>query len=347
MARKQLELNLLSPVEEVEKEIIESQKEVDYDVKEFTVELLVQKFDAEEIFVPEYQRNFIWPSDKRSRFIESVVLGLPIPYLFCSDTDEGRLEIIDGVQRLSTLSAFLEDAFVLTDLEKLSSLNGYSYSRMPVSQQRKFKNRSLRMIVLRDRGDPSVRFDLFERINSGSTELSPAEFRKGAYPGPFYNLILELAKDPKFRRLCPVSEHVAKRGEREELVLRFFAYSDRYKDFSHDVTKFLNDYIRDMNEGNDLEEKRQLFSDVMEFVSKNFPNGFRKSPSARSTPRVRFEAIAVGTGLALKERPNLRPQNLDWLQSEEFLKHTTTHASNSAPRLQGRIEFVRNALLDQ
>ena len=91
--------------------------------------------------------------------------------------------------------------------------------------------------------------------------------------------------------------------------------------------------------------KQDAFVRMLSFVKQNFPHGFSKSSRAATTPRVRFEAIAVGVDLAIRGNPNLAPANLTWLTSKEFKGHTTTHGSNSAPRLRGRIEFVRDSLL--
>lgn len=325
--------------------MVELQKTVDFDVKELTFEILAQKMNIDDIIIPDYQRKKIWSEDHRSRFIESIVLGFPVPFLFLADKEDGRLEIIDGYQRLSTIQDFLNNKLRLDDLEKLTTVIGFKYEDFPASQRRKLNNRTIRAIVLSDKSDPNVRFDIFERINSGSMVLSAAEFRKGAFRGPFYDLVLELSEHDLFEKLCPVGRARADRGEKEELVLRYFAYAERYRKFRHDVTNFLNNYIRDKNKNVDIERKRHEFNAMIGFVQEYFPYGFRKSKSARSTPRVRFEAISVGAHLALKEKPNLRPRNADWLHSDEFQLETTTHASNSAPRLRSRIEFVRDALM--
>src|SRR5262249_3454072 len=88
------------------------------------------------------------------------------------------------------------------------------------------------------------------------------------------------------------------------------------------------------------------FAKTMEFVQRYFPYGFAKSPSAKTTPRVRFEALSVGVNLALHQKPDLVPAPVStWLESEAFKEHATDNSSNSAPRLKNRIEFVRNHLL--
>ncbi len=338
---------------EVEDLLLEEQKRVDYDSREFTTELLANKLAAEDIIIPPYQRDFIWPLDKQSRLIESIILGLPIPFLFAADIPKsGHLEIVDGVQRLRTLESFLSDELVLRSLQKLGFINGFRYSSLPDSQQRRFRNRTLRMVVISAHSDQDVRFDIFERINTGSVVLTPAEFRRGAFPGPFYDLVTTCASNARFRQECPIGKLTANRREHEELVLRFFAYSQRYRDFQHDVTRFLNKYLRDLNrtceapEGSPILRARQRdFDRMIAFVSKHFSFGFRKTRAARTTPRVRFEAIAVGVHLALERDPRLSPRDVGWLDSGDFVKETTTHASNSGPRLRARIEYVRDKLL--
>ena len=259
--------------------------------------------------------------------------------------DDGRLEIVDGAQRIQTLEQFVNDDLKLDHLEKLPALGGFRFSHLSEAQQRKFKNRALRMIVLGAATSLEIRQDIFERINTGSMNARASEIRKGALGGPFYQIVQSCAADPEFLRLCPITENVRNRGEGEELVLRFFAYSDDYHGFRHDVARFLDAYIRKHKDDYDGEEMKQRFQRMIEFVSRHFPNGFAKGPNAKTTPRVRFEAISVGVHLALKRRPDLVPQSVAWQDSEEFRQHTTTHASNSGPKLRARVEYVRNELL--
>jgi hypothetical protein len=338
----------------IENQLLEKQRTIDYDTKDFTVELLVQKLGNGDFFIPAYQREFVWNEKRKTKFIESVLLGLPIPFMFSADTKDGTLEIIDGAQRLRTLRDFIEDRVVLRKLEQLSELESCTFSEIPVAQQRKFKNRTLRMIVLTDKTTDDAKYDIFQRINTGSDVLRSSEVRKGAYRGPFYSLVEECAGRTDFIELCPVGRKPTLRREREELVLRFFAYSERYNSFKHDVQSFLDEYTVEKNTlyqsespkaSSDRVSKVLEFGHVMKFVQQFFPFGFAKSATASTTPRVRFEAIAVGTNLALREQPSLHPMDLSWLDSQQFRSLTTTHGSNSQPRLAARIEFVRDRLL--
>jgi hypothetical protein len=333
-----------------EEEILNEQKIVDYDTREYPVEVIVQKYmqgiedDENELFIPNYQRDFTWSKKRQSKFIESVMLGLPIPYIFTADRGE-RIEIVDGSQRIRTLAAFLKNELTLESLEKLKSLNGFTYGHLILSRQRRFNRKSLRMIELTEKADADVRRDIFERINTGSDILKDMEVRKGVFAGPFYDFVSECAKNKKFLALCPISKIRADREEAGELVLRFFAYSEKYLKFGHRVNTFLDDYIKEKKAHFDSEKLRQSFENMLDFVDKYFPYGFKKSENATTTPRVRFETLSVGVHIALQKKPNLVPPEIDWLDSKEFKVHTRTHASNSRPKVKARIEFVRDKLL--
>lgn len=344
--------------DDAEGEIREKQKIVDYNTNEYPVEVLVQKYreglkeDINELYVPDYQRDMAWDEIRQSKFIESILLGLPIPYIFVADLrpeedDLGRLEIVDGTQRIRTLDKFLNDELRLCGLKKLEKLNNFKFSDLPLARQRRFNRSSLRMIVLTEKADEETRRDMFERINTGSVELNDMEKRRGISPGPFVDLIEELAKEKKFSELCPLSDALKRRREPEEFVLRFFAYLNNYKKFDRQVNIFLNDYLEEHNnlEADHFNEMRNEFHRMLDFVEEYFPNGFTKAKGHVKTPRIRFEAMSVGVALALREKSDLLPSSMDWLDSKEFKEYTTSDASNSRPKVIRRIEYVRDQLL--
>jgi uncharacterized protein with ParB-like and HNH nuclease domain len=347
--------------EAAEVEIREKQKVVDYDTKEYPVEVLVRKYregldeDTNELYIPDYQREMIWPEPLQSKFIESILLGLPIPYIFVADLppkqeddedDLARLEIVDGTQRIRTLDRFLNNELKLSELEKLRNLNNFKFSDLPLARQRRFNRATLRMIVLTEKADEETRRDMFERINTGSVQLNDMEKRRGISPGPFVDLLEELAKTPKFIKLCPISEPLVRKREPEEFVLRFFAYLNNYENFDKRVNEFLNEYLENYNNYViNQDGMRSEFDKMLDFVEKYFSNGFSKSKGHVKTPRIRFEAISVGVALALREKSDLVPQSMTWLDSPEFKEYTTSDASNSKPKVKKRIEYVRAQLL--
>jgi Protein of unknown function DUF262 len=350
--------NKITPekVDEAELEIREKQKPVDYDTKEYPVEIIVQKYteglvdDSNELFIPDYQREMAWDNARQSKFIESVILGLPLPYVFVADIpdedNEARLEIIDGTQRIRTLAKFINNELKLEDLKKLKKLNGFKFSDLPLSRQRRFKRTTLRMIQLTEKATEDIRRDMFERINTGSVTLNEMEKRRGIQRGPFLEFIDSLSKNSTFLSLCPFSPILVDRREPQEFVLRFFAYLNNYKNFGRQVNVFLNKYLEDNNNnGFDRKAMQKEFESMLGFIDKHFPNGFRKRKNNTMTPRIRFEAIAVGTALALRVKSDLTPSSMEWINSPEFKEYTTSDASNSKSKVKNRIEYVRDQLL--
>lgn len=328
-----------------EEQIRTLQKEINFDTKDYPIEVLVDKFRADDFYIPEYQRQFIWDEITKTRFIESVLLGLPIPFMFFSDNEDARCEIIDGAQRTQTLEEFLYNDLVLMGLERLTCLNGFTFQDLPLIFQRKFKGRTLRIIVLADTTTLQTRQDIFNRINTGGKKAISSEIRRGSHTGAFMSFVEKCADDALFNKLCPISLTMKKRYEDSELVVRFFAYLNDYKNFVHRVDEFLDNFVKESETNFEELAYQNEFSMMLTFVEKHFPFGFAKSKNAKSTPRVRFEAISVGVALALREKPGLDPCSMDWLESLEFQTHTTTHASNSPGRVIGRIEYVRDMLL--
>jgi hypothetical protein len=167
-------------------------------------------------------------------------------------------------------------------------------------------------------------------------------------------MVEDLAKSDLLAVLAPVSAKAKKERIPDELVTRFFAYGDGTEDYKESPAKFIFDYVRKMNaafEENPEQEAayRKRFDDVLRFVQATFPNGFRKVENPNTTPRVRFEALAVGSFIALRDRPDLVGRALDvsaWIDGEEFKKVTTSDAANVKSKLESRIRFVRNALVE-
>ena len=130
------------------------------------------------------------------------------------------------------------------------------------------------------------------------------------------------------------------------MVLRFYAYLHRYKDFNKRVDEFLDGYLDHMNtNGFNRDDLIATFESMLDFVQRFFPHGFKKAPNNSSVPRIRFESISVGVALAQQETPGLAPASMAWLASDEFKTLTRSDASNSRPKVLNRIHFVRDNLL--
>ena len=356
----------------IAEEQIEAQRqEIDYNTREFIIEIIVSKYleqdddDFSEIYVPEYQREFVWDISRQSRFIESIILGLPIPLIFVAEIKEtGRLEIVDGSQRVRTLAAFLTNKLQLNHLKKLASLNGFYFKDIAPSRQRKFKNTPIRMIVLSDKADERVRNDMFDRINTSSLDLTPMETRKGLYRGEFIDFVFECAKNNIFVELCPIGKYFQNRYEEAELALRFFAIAETYPYFRlpkpqtadlerTGIARFLDKYVIWKNQtfsGKEKDKKLQSFKNMLCFVKNNFPSGFKKYHNSDETSRPYFESISVGSHLALQENSDLVVKGL-WPSSPKNNKTSSfdipigRYHTHKPENMRQRIDYVTKKLV--
>lgn len=335
--------------EEQDNIIDNARKSVNYDTKEFTLELLHSKFNrltedgkTKEIIIPFYQRNFVWERNrvKQSRFIESILLDLPIPPMFFAESDYGVLEVIDGSQRIRTINDFLNNSFALTGLEKLPELDGMKFEDFSISRRRKINNKTLRSIVLYDLDKDKLDISqmLFDRLNTGGSNLSAIEIIRGAQQGQFIDFIFELgAKNTTFNELSQFYDEDRLRGYREEFLIKLFAYTDNLE-FSSTINEYLNNYIDEMNKKFESDSIKDdyltKFRNMLAFVKEQNLIG-----DISINRKNRLLALYIGTMLALNEKTTLTSKDIF---IEEFFENAK---SNGFTKLKKNIEFVKNTLL--
>ena len=296
-------------LENISLQLEKERRTVSFDTYDLAVRQILDMLATKDINIaPEYQRKFVWEETRQSEFIESVFLGLPTPSLFMATNKDSTWDVVDGVQRLSTLAHFAgtsdqrkkilhsDSALILSGIEKLTSFVGNSFDDLPKSIQLAFHTRSIRVTVLNDKSDLSVRFDLFERLNSGGVKLQPQEIRNCIYQGAFNDKLKKLVHEANFKKVVKVSSADASNGRHEELVLRFFAFTEKYLEFDHSVDDFLNKYMDKANHVMPAPTIFSVFPQVFKFLAKELPHGIIRGKNI--TPINLFEAISVGTALA-------------------------------------------------
>lgn len=313
---------------------------VSFDSYDLSVRQLLDMFESGEIEVPpEYQRQFIWNEARESQLVESVLLGIPIPSLFMATNADSTWEIVDGVQRLGTLAHFLGTPTLLEkvkraaplkieELEKLSALNSHGFEALPKSVQFMFATRPMRVTVLNDKSDLSVRFDLFERLNTGGISLTNQEIRNCVFRGPFNDDIKRLALDKNFLAVIRLKPSDAKNGTAEEFVLRFFAFLERYKEFEHSVKEFLNEYMKSKAPRQVPKALQTVFSKTFALLSTVLETGVVRG-NRGVTPVNLYEGIAVGAALAILSGKQVHRRRLTALLDDEKLRVFTTGATNT------------------
>ena len=197
----------------------------------------------------------------------------------------------------------------------------------------------MRVTVLNDKSDLNVRFDLFERLNSGGVIFLPQEIRNCVYRGPFSDLLKEYAEKNDFSRVVRCESE----SQKEEFVLRYFAFLEKYREFDHSVNEFLNDYIAGANKKLPRKQILLIFDQTFAFLASELPSGIVRS-RRKITPVNLFEAITVGTGLVFVARRTPRSGVVSQLLVDANLRQLTTAGTNTPRMVTGRIEFVRDRL---
>lgn len=342
--------------ESIQEQLDKNRRSVAFDSYDLAIRQLIDMLLEKSIDIaPEYQRHFKWNPERQSQLIESLLLGIPVPSLFMATNVDSTWEVVDGLQRLTTLINFVGTdeqianvnkagkKLKLTGLEKMSSLNGLTFEELPKSVQLTFLTRPIRVTVLNDRSDFGVRYDLFERLNTGGITLHPQEIRNCIFIGEFNDFLKKCAQSKPFRAVLKLASDAERSGSHEELVLKFFAYYEQEEKFVHSVEGFLNDYMEAKSQK--FSNKKQLkerFDATFQILNAALPAGIVRSNRVNTTPLVLFEAISVGVAKALDDGEQIDEDRLRALLDDPKLKKLTTGATNSRKMLSSRIAYVRD-----
>ena len=185
---------------------------------DFTVSTLVDYLKQGHISIPNFQRGYVWNKTQASRLIESLVINCPIPVIYLSQNADETLSVIDGNQRINSIKLFLNDEYDLKGLSAYPELEGLFFSELDPRLQRHILNRTLRCICILKDTHPQIKFDVFERLNTGSIKLSAHELRHGLYMGEMMTTIEELSSNAVFKALTMTQND--KRMKSDELALR-------------------------------------------------------------------------------------------------------------------------------
>ncbi len=282
------------------------------------VDGLVRRMKGGDIFVPlfslsekeagtklRFQREFVWNKQQADRFIESLLLGLPVPGIFLVKEESGRHLVLDGHQRLRTLNAFYTNEwdggpFELEDVQ--DRFRAKTYDTLDASDRRRLDDSIIHATIVRQdqpSEDLSSIFLIFERLNSGGTSLQPQEIRVALYHGPFGELLTSLNADKNWRSLFG---RKSKRLKDVELILRFFALLESSKKYSRPMKGFLSSYMAHRRHlaASEHEEYRRLFVDTTTVIKKAL--GARAFRPKTSLNAALVDALMVGIARRIKAK---------------------------------------------
>lgn len=259
---------------------------------------------------PDFQRRRRWSQEKKSKLIESFIINVPVPPVFLYEIDYANFEVMDGLQRITTIIDFYKDLYVLEGLEEWKELNGKKYSELPIRIKEGIDRRYLSSIILlKESAKDDVEADrlkkiVFERLNSGGVKLTAQETRNALYDGKLNKLCLKLSENSIFKSLWNINDDVMLENNDEdyyeidnnklyrdmsdvELVLRFFAFR-HINEYTGRLDSFLDNFLRAGNNFSEkvLEDYEKLFNKNIALVYKLFgENSFRQYKEFRKKYR--------------------------------------------------------------
>lgn len=368
-------MNVEEKIADLGKQISDERQHIATDRMDFSIGELVNMYEQQELIIhPEYQRLFRWTDTQKTALIESILLGIPIPPIFVAEDENGIWEVVDGLQRLSTLVSFFgklksdnavnefnafdednDDVEIINTnnkwcLEKgdiLKSLEGFNVDSLPLKYVLNIKRSSLRVEILRGQSRVTMKYELFKRLNSNGTKLTAQEIRNAIYRGldsSVNKLVEKLSKNPAFVSLTSLTKQKKKELYDQELVLRFMAFYDKNTEINNNTAKILDDFMeRSVNDSQfDCSRYENIFNKTIilleelndTFVFKNANNTFVSAY---------FEAIMLGVANNIKAYSNdtvLLSNKIKELKESQEFKQYMGSASNSKKRIERRLEIA-------
>jgi hypothetical protein len=333
---------------------------------------LIARYDDNELIKPELQRHYVWDRVEASRFIDSVLLGLPVPSIFLAKTKDEKLLIIDGYQRIMTVRDFVKGVF--SDDNSQFSLSkskriherwrGKNFAQLGEEEKRKIRNTTIHAIIFMQQhpspGDTSL-YQIFERINTSGRSLLPQEIRNCVYQGSLNSLLFELNQNNHWRQMWG-NEIRDSRMRDLELILRFFALSDEFilesadAPYNISLKKYLNDYMGEHNNEVEIEYLKRKFNGTVKFVYANFgSSAFHNiSPSdpTKFLPNLSstvYDAIMIASWKLLQEGishaapEEYQARKIEMLRNTDYQKILSQETMRSA-NIRKRVNDMHAAL---
>jgi hypothetical protein len=299
---------------------------------------------------PDFQRDFIWPEDKQSKLIESVLMRIPLPVFYLAEDEAGRMVVVDGLQRLSTFQRFMRNKLGLK-LPEQPILNSKRFRDLSPKLQNRMEDSNLILYVIDAKVPERARLDIFERVNGG-VPLTRQQMRNCLFMGKATRFLKEEAGTPQFLNATGKSLRSSTMRDRE-FVNRFCAFQllplDEYRG---DMDEYLAQTLKQMNKGTD-EQLQTLSSQFRTSMSNNFvvfgKHAFRKHSLAKVGRSVLnaslWDVMSTGLSRYSEDTVKRRSENLKsafyFLMEDESFNDAITYGTNDMRKVNHRFEVAR------
>lgn len=298
---------------------------------------------------PGFQRPFVWSGEQSDKFIESLLMGLPVPGIFLAQTSDGVFLVLDGQQRLLTLQKFYKNDPLGNSVQK--AFRGKKYRDLPDKYQRRLNDSVIHATVVKQEkpsGYGSI-YHIFERLNSGSKLLTPQQIRMALYRGDFADLLLKLNKKAVWRKLLH-KKGADKTSKDVEMILRFFALFYNVKEYKNPMKDFLNDFMEQHQNIKSPEQKKEyeeLFHNTISFINRSMGDiafcGQGKRPSAAI-----IDSLMYGIARRLKSgkrmlSPEDAKERIEKLWQNDNYNDAINERTSNRSQVEKRLNLSENA----
>lgn len=367
-------MDIEEKITDLGKQISDERQHIAADRMDISIGEIVNMYEQKELIIhPEYQRLFRWTDTQKTALIESILLGIPIPPIFVAEDENGVWEVVDGLQRLSTIVSFFgklkadnlknetnlfedesddeiitnNNKWILEEGDILKSLEGFDVDSLPLKYVLNIKRSVFRVEILRGQSRVTMKYELFKRLNSNGSKLTAQEIRNAIYRGidsSVNKLVEQLSKNPAFVELTSLTKQKKKELYDQELVLRFMAFYDKNTEINSNTAKILDDFMeRSVNDSQfDCEMYESIFNQTMSLLYSLKDTNVFKNTSNAFVPAY-FEAIMLGVANNIDVYSNntaLLMKKIKELKESQDFKQYMGSASNSKKRIESRLAIA-------
>lgn len=375
--------NLKEKINALENEVTSERKRVSTDRLDISFGELINLYKNKELIIrPEYQRLFRWSSKQKTALIESILLSIPIPPIFVAEDKNGIWELIDGLQRISTFISFfgelesdiseikynieedneegieleedenhqqiIGNKWVLNSGGLIESLEGFNVDSLPQNLKINLKRAVCRVEILRGESSTSMKYELFKRLNSGGSKLTPQEIRNAIFRGidtRLNELLLRLSQNKIFIKLTNLSNKKRQELYDQELVLRFIAFLNNAENVNENTENYLNYFMEKSvkNAQFDYPFYETSFNNVLDLLNALDDENIFRNERNLFVP-AEFEGITIGIAQnydIYKENRELLRNKITELKNDSGFKRASGSASNSKSRIKSRLKRVQ------
>ncbi len=320
---------------------------------------IMNMYERDEIIInPDFQRLYRWTDYQKTRFIESVIIGIPIPPIFVAEDSQGRWEVVDGLQRLSTIFSFFgilknmpeKNNWILGAGDMIQTLDGFTCDTLPLKIQLNIKRSSFRIEIIKWNSQYDLRFELFNRLNTGGTPLTNQEIRNSLYrsiSSKFNDYLKELSAYQNFVDVVDIPKEKIDQLYLEELVLRFMSLYRNRQHVNKSIALHMTDFMKQCVENDNFkyDQYSQIFKKTFDILRGVGTGIFNSANREFSTAIYDTTTIGIAENIHLysEKKPIVIKDKINKVKSDEvYQKMVRSGGNNSVQRVKKRLEFANS-----